>query len=113
MSGNPDYDKYAHEQFERQTKRGIGSYHRAHTPSLSDLSESENNTLRKLETMYDRYVNGGHSDIYKRMLNKIDKKNVDTLFGLGFIRIEKNGRIIPSFIRQEHVIKIGGREFRI
>lgn len=66
-------------------------------PSLSGLSESEAGTLRKVQSRYDRQYN-----VFKRDFNIESQKNIETLEGLGFIRIEQDGRIIPSFVYQEH-----------
>lgn len=86
-------------------------------PSLSGLSESEANTLRKVQSRYDRQYN-----LYSKDFNTESQKNIQTLEGLGFIRIEQDGRIIPSFIFQEHgkpifkkreTINVGNKEFNI
>jgi len=98
MSGNPLYDKYAKEQFERQTAHGPGTYQRRIHPSLMDLTEEETKVYRKVTTRYDRRR---HGTVKPSEFTDGEKTALDNLEGLGFVRIE-NGRIIPSFVFQEH-----------
>lgn len=65
-------------------------------PSLPSLSEDERNTLNRVLKKYDREYN-----VYKRDFD--NPEMIDKLEGLGFVRVETNtGRIIPSFVFQEH-----------
>ena len=115
-SGNPDYDRYAHEQFLRRTQHGPGSFNRAFRPGLQDLTEGERSTLRKVTTYYDRFGGrGGHSDIYttNTHFTDTDRGHLESLEGLGFIRKEKNGRLVPGFIFQEHRGRMNEKQKRM
>ena len=106
MSGNPDYDKYAHEQFNRQTKHGPGTYQRRIHPGLQDLTEGEMTALRVVNSNYDRFRNqSGHADLYLSRYPRSRQAEIKKLEGLGFLRIEQDGRIVPSFVFEEHKSK--------
>lgn len=106
MSGNPEYDRYAKARFRAQTERGPGTEHRRLHPATTDLTEGESMTLRRITNRYERrsapFGRSTYANVTRESLPESDRQNVDTLEGLGFVRVEEDGRIVPSFVFQEH-----------
>lgn len=106
-SGNPLYDAYAAERFRAQTQRGPGTEHRRLHPGLVDLTQGEANTLRIINSRYNRNARPFGSELYANIRSRdftpAQMENIHSLEGLGFVRIESDGRIVPSFVFQEHL----------
>jgi hypothetical protein len=67
-------------------------------PSKGDLTLLQANAMRLFERKYDQTMNVTVEDLKKR---GVDEKTINELFGLGFIK-EQNGRLIPTWVFQEH-----------
>jgi hypothetical protein len=89
-------------------RRGPGSISRRLHPSWQDLTQDETGVLRVLNTRYDRRgSNNRHGNV---TMNDFPGQiaSVDALERLGFLRVEDNGRIVPSWVFEEHRSGGGG-----
>ena len=87
-------------EYARKLKQG-----RTIHPQLGALTEREIGVLRAIQSRYDR------GNVYRNSFPDEDQPAINALERLTFIRVEANGRLIPSFIYQEHGRKSKSQDF--